>query len=207
MQPDSMHPIARALALLVASATLASCGLIGKGAQRESAIDAPSTAIERSANPPALTQHFDAIQKLLGADPAAQAELVLVAQREADASRLASARLRHALLLGTPGHGGHDPAAAVTILRDILSVPATLPPAERVLAQIELQRLVGLGELATEIKRMRDQAARTEREQVAALNRRLQNEQEENARLRKALEEARSKLDAIGKIETGDRRP
>ena len=72
-------------------------------------------------------------------------------------SGLASARLRHALLLATSGHAGFDPVAAVVILKDILAVPATLPPAERALAMVELQRITNGADLSSENQRLRQQ--------------------------------------------------
>ena len=185
---------------------ITACGSLGKQAPRDPLADRGVSAVERSANPPALTQHLDAIQKLLAAEPAAQVELLDNARRDAESSRLASARLRQALLLATSGHAGFDPVAAVVILKDILAVPATLPPAERALALVELQRISNGAELSRENQRLRQQLERMEKEQLASLSRKLQAETEENARLRKALEEARAKLDAIGKIETGDHR-
>jgi hypothetical protein len=70
------------------------------------------------------------------------------------------------------------------------------------LAQVQLleveQRLV----LQAENQRMRDDAAHDEsREKLAAANRRLAAESDENVRLRKALDEARAKLDAVTHIE------
>ncbi len=194
-----------ALLLGLALATTA-CGSFGKQAPRDPLADRSVSAVERSANPPALTQHLDAIQKLLAADAAAQSEMLDNARRDAESSRLASARLRHALLLATSGHAGFDPLAAVLILKDILAVPATLPPAERALAMVELQRISNGADLSSENQRLRQQLERMERDQLTSLNRKLQAETDDNARLRKALEEARAKLDAIGKIETGDPR-
>ena len=192
--------------MLGVALTVAACGSFGKLAPRDPLADRGVSAVERSANPPALTQHLDAIQKLLTAEPAAQAEILDNARRDAESSRLASARLRHALLLATSGHAGFDPVAAVVILKDILAVPATLPPAERALAMVELQRITNGADLSSENQKLRQQLDRVERDQLASLNRKLQAETDENARLRKALEEARAKLDAIGKIETGDHR-
>jgi len=192
--------------LLGVALTTAACGSLGRQAPRDPLGDRGVSAVERSANPPALTQHLDAIQKLLAAEPAAQAEVLDNARRDAESSRLASSRLRHALLLATPGHAGFDPVAAVVILKDILAVPATLPPAERALAMVELQRMTNGADLSSENQRLRQQLERMEKEQLASLNRKLQAESDENARLRKALDEARAKLDAIGKIETGDHR-
>ncbi len=182
------------------------CGSLGKQAPRDPLGDRGVAAVERSANPPALTQHLEAIQKLLAAEPVAQGELLDNARRDAESSRLASARLRHALLLATSGHAGFDAVAAVVILRDVLAAPATLPPAERALAMVELQRITNGADLSSENQRLRQQLDRMEKDQLASVNRKLQAETDENARLRKALDEARAKLDAIGKIETGDHR-
>ena len=97
--------------LLGVALTAAACGSFGKQAERDPLGDRGVSAVERSATAPALTQHLDAIQKLLAAEPATQAELLDNARRDAEASRLASARLRHALLLATSGHAGFDPVA------------------------------------------------------------------------------------------------
>lgn len=186
---------------------LSACGTLGGNTARDPLVDRTVSSVERSANPPALTQHLEAIQKLLAADPAGQVEFLDNARRDAESSRLATARLRQALLLATPGHAGFDSVAATVILRDVLAVPATLPPAERTLALVELQRLEQTKDQTAENQRLRQQLERLERDQLASLNRRLQAETEENLRLRKALDEARAKLDAISKIETGDNRP
>jgi hypothetical protein len=55
--------------------------------------------------------------------------------------------------------------------------------------------------LVAENKRLQATAARTQADKSTALSRRLQSEQEENARLRKELDAAQAKLDAISDIE------
>jgi hypothetical protein len=55
--------------------------------------------------------------------------------------------------------------------------------------------------LETENRRLQADAARADRERMASANHRLQAEVEENTRLRRELEEARAKLDAIANIE------
>ena len=55
--------------------------------------------------------------------------------------------------------------------------------------------------LAADNRRLQNDSNRTERERLAAVNRRLAAETEENVRLRKALDEAQAKLDAIANIE------
>ena len=102
---------------------LSACGSLGKQAPRDPLGDRSVSAVERSANPPALTQHLEAIQKLLAAEPAAQAELLDNARRDAESSRLASARLRQALLLATSGHAGFDPVLESDVVIEVLRRP------------------------------------------------------------------------------------
>jgi uncharacterized membrane protein len=55
--------------------------------------------------------------------------------------------------------------------------------------------------LLAENKRLRDEAAHDSHDKLQALNRHLAAEMDENARLRKALDEARAKLEAVTHIE------
>jgi hypothetical protein len=59
------------------------------------------------------------------------------------------------------------------------------------------QRLV----LLEEDRQLREDAPRESRDKLAAINRRLSAESDENARLRKALDEAQAKLEAVTHIE------
>jgi len=71
---------------------------------------------------------------------------------------------------------------------------------------VELQRVDAEQRITAENERLVGEAQRERERQrtapsVAAVTKRLQTEQEENAKLRKALDEARAKLDAIVNIE------
>jgi len=55
--------------------------------------------------------------------------------------------------------------------------------------------------LRTENQRLQTEIQRSERERSAVANQRLQTEIAENAKLRKQLEDAQAKLDAIAQIE------
>ena len=72
---------------------------------------------------------------------------------------------------------------------------------ERSLALLELQQIDDHLTLEAENRRLQGDAVRADRERLSTVNRRLQLETDENARLRKELEEARAKLDAIANIE------
>ena len=95
---------------------------------------------------------------------------------------------------------------AQRLLRELMATPETLLPAERALAFLELQKVDSQLTLAAENRRLQSTVSREDREKLAALNKRLQTETDENARLRKELEEAHAKLDAIANIERSSER-
>src|SRR5271168_3458165 len=137
-------------------------------------------------------------------DPARQAEIFQQAKDAAELQPTTSNRLRYALALATPGYSGADPVAAQRQLAQLLARPETLLPVERLLAAVTLKEVEQRLILQAENARMRDDASHDDsdsRDKLAAINRRLTAESDENVRLRKALDEARAKLDAITHIE------
>jgi hypothetical protein len=135
-------------------------------------------------------------------DPARQAEIFQSAKDAADLTPTTSNRLKFALALATPGYSGSDPVAAQRQLSELLARPETLLPVERLLALVELKEVEQRLILQAENRRMRDDASRDDsRDKLQALNRRLNAESDENVKLRKALDEARAKLEAITHIE------
>jgi hypothetical protein len=187
---------------------ITACSLAGPFARQK-----PAAATE----PDRTTQDLSPIAPLLqmmGAlpqgDPARQAEMFQSAKDAADLTPTTSNKLKYALALATPGYSGSDPVAAQRQLSELLARPETLLPIERLLALVELkevgQRLI----LQAENKRLRDEAQHDDsRDKLLAVNRRLAAESDENVRLRKALDEARAKLEAITHIERSinDRKP
>jgi hypothetical protein len=133
-------------------------------------------------------------------DPARQAELFQSAKDAAELTPTTSNKLRFALALATPGHSGADPVAAQRQLSELLARPETLLPIERILALVELKEVEQRLILQAENKRMRDDASHDD-SRLQAINRRLAAESDENVRLRKALDEARAKLEAVTHIE------
>jgi hypothetical protein len=153
-----------------------------------------------------LMVHLTALQSLVQGSPAEQAETLAAARAAYEQARQGPAALRYALLLAAPRHPAHDAALAQRLLQEALSRPELFSPIERTLATVELARIEGELGLATENARLVAEA-QADRERVRntttnpAQARRLKEEMDENARLRKALDEARAKLDAITKIE------
>jgi hypothetical protein len=144
---------------------------------------------------------FQSMQRLAQAPPAEQAELLAAARTAFERSPQGSAQLRYALLLAAPAHPGRDVSLAQTLLRQLAAQPETLVPIERAVALTELAQLDREIGLKAENDRLQLDAARSDRERNTATQRRFQAEMDENARLRKQVEDAQAKLDAIANIE------
>jgi hypothetical protein len=144
---------------------------------------------------------LELISELPQKDPGGQAELFQAAKNAAELTPTTSNKLKYALALATPGHSGSDPVAAQRHLAELLAKPENLLPIERFLAQSQLQQVERQLVLGTENKHLRDDAPREGRDKLAAANHRLAAETDENAKLRKELDDARAKLEAVTHIE------
>jgi len=130
------------------------------------------------------------------AQPAEQAEILEAAHRDYTLAPTPSHQLRYALELAAPGHAGSNLPEAERLLRELVATPETLVPAERAFAYLELQKVDVQLTLMAENRTLQDSAAHADRDRLVAANKHLQTEIDENARLRKELDEAHAKLDA-----------
>jgi hypothetical protein len=146
---------------------------------------------------------FQNMQHLAQAPPAEQAEILSAARTSFERSPQGSVQLRYALLLAAPSHPGRDPVLAQTLLRQLAAQPETLVPIERAVTLIELAQVDRELSLKEDNDRLQSESQRGDRERTSttATQRRLQAEMDENARLRKQVEDAQAKLDAIANIE------
>lgn len=194
------HSILRRAAHLAAwgvmMACLSACGTLFSG---------PKTVAPAAPSPPqdaaVLAPLLEIMSALPQGDPARQAEIFQSAKDAAELTPTTSNRLKYALALATPGYNGSDPVAAQRQLSELLARPETLLPVERLLATVQLKEVEQRLILQAENTRLRDEAPPDDREKLQAANRRLTAESDENARLRKALDEARAKLEAVTHIE------
>jgi hypothetical protein len=187
-----------AIAGLLVTLTLAGCTSL-MSSQRP---PTPPPVVSPSAtSSTVLNEYLMLLQKLVQGRPSEQAEIVASAQREYDTAPTPSHTLKLALILGTPGHPATNLTRAQALLRELMANPEMLLPGERALAFLQLSLIDDHLTLEAENLRLQADAVRADRERVASANHRLQAELDENARLRKELEEARAKLDAIANIE------
>jgi len=163
---------------------------------------APTPAVSPgAASSSVLGDYVQLLQKLVQGPAADQAEIVANAQRDYDMAPTPSHQLKLALILGTPGHPATNLPKAQGLLRELMANPEMLLPGERALAFLELSQIDDHLTLESENLRLQTEAVRADHERMASANHRLQAEMDENARLRKELDEARAKLDAIANIE------
>jgi len=194
------HKWLRFAAWLFVACWITACSLVGPFSRQKPA--APTEPDHASQDLSPIAPLLQMMSSLPQGDPARQAELFQSAKDAAELTPTTSNKLRFALALATPGYSGSDPVAAQRQLSELLARPETLLPIERLLALVELKEVEQRLILQAENKRMRDDAQHDEsRDKLLAINRRLAAESEENVRLRKALDEARAKLEAITHIE------
>jgi hypothetical protein len=187
--------LAAALILL----TVAGCH--GSFLSRDRSAPAPRLVPPASTSSLLLSDYLLLLQRLVQGSASEQAEIVARAQNEYDAAPTPSRELRLALILSTPGHPATDQPRAQRLLSELMAHPESLLPAERALAFLQLSQIDDHLTLAAENRRLQSDAVREDQARTAAANRRLQAEIEENTHLRKELDEARAKLDAIANIE------
>ena len=184
---------------LLAAAALGGCGIPGGLAGPKNTVAV--APVRPQVDTGAIAADLEMMSSLTQRDLAQQAEIFQAAKDAAEITPTTANRLRYALALATPGHSGADPVAAQRQLSELLARPETLLPIERLLALVELKEVEQELILASENKRLRDETPHDSHDKLAALNRRIAAETDENARLRKALDEARAKLDAVMHIE------
>jgi hypothetical protein len=183
----------------LAAALLCGCGATGLYQGHRNTSPPVSDEFPVDVNP--IVAALELISELPQKDPGGQAELFQAAKNAAELTPTTSNKLKYALALATPGHSGSDPVAAQRHLAELLAKPENLLPIERFLAQSQLQQVERQLVLGTENKHLRDDAPREGRDKLAAANHRLAAETDENAKLRKELDDARAKLEAVTHIE------
>jgi hypothetical protein len=194
-----LHKRLRFAACALAIGWITACSLGGPFARQKPAAPAEP---DHTQDLSPITPLLELMGNLARADPARQAELFQSVKDAAELTPTTSNKLKYALALATPGYSGCNPVAAQRQLSELLARPETLLPAERLLALVELKEVEQRLILQAENTRMRDEALHDEsHDKLQAVNRRLAAESDENVKLRKALDEARAKLEAVTHIE------
>ena len=180
--------------------------LLGGCAQTKSWMSSLRKSPSSSGDPmilgaPDADHYLTELYSLVDGDPATQAEIFADAESGARLTPGPQTNLRFALVLATPGHPESDPERAQSILRELLTQTALLTRAEVSLATIHLKSAEEQIVLRSEARQLRESTSRAARTEEAARNQRLANVESENRRLRRELDDAEEKLEAITSIE------
>jgi hypothetical protein len=156
-----------------------------------------------------LASYLEVLQRVVQGAPAEQAEILSGARHDFETAPTPSHELKYAMVLATPDHPGTDRVKAQKLLRELIATQETLLPAERAMAFLTLKNVDETLTMSAENQRLQEAAAdHTDHDRgLAALNRRLQAEMDEDARLHKELDDAHAKLDAIANIERALNKP
>ena len=190
--------------LLLCAVTLmcavGACSSVGNLMQRGAAARTPVERPDRDAdNGRAL---IDALALMQVDSASTQAELVAAAKIAVDNEPSVTNRLRYAAYLALPRTPAADPVAARRQLSEILAQPELLRPVERVLAAVLLDEVDERLVLQAEAGRLRQDLANREKERQAVTPpKRSPSDADEIARLKRALDEAQRKLDAVTQVE------
>ena len=150
---------------------------------------------------PEIEVYVTELGRIASGDPAAQAEIFADASAAAQLTPSPSTNLRFGLVLSIPGHPESNPQKAASILREVLTQTLLLTPSEISLAVIHLNNVERQIVTNTEARRLRDSSSRAAQTQEQAISQRLTSVEAENRALRRDLEEAEQKLEAITSIE------
>lgn len=197
----------RLVALLLAAALATGCAAVDDWSGLKRRQEAPPAPVTDDGQ---IVAGYLATLDRLGRGGAAEQAEILQATRAAylvDPST--QHRLRYAFVLAVPGHAATDAEGARSLLGEALATPQTLLPSERALAELIVRELDARLALSQENSTLRSTANTTDRDRIAGLNRRLQQETAEKERLRRELEAAQAKLEAIAALEGGaaERKP
>jgi hypothetical protein len=184
------------------SAALAALCMLASGCdviERRLEPAAPS-AVEAPADSQGLTAYLETMHSLGGADPARQADVFYEVEREYTRAPTTASTLNYAIALVTPDHPASKPAEGKKLLETLLATPERMTPPERTLALVVINEANARLKLEAENRRLLATLDDRSRSQANS-NKRVQAQIEDNVRLRRALNEAQQKLDAIKEIE------
>ncbi len=193
------------VAVLVTAGVLAGCNSVDdwNGLKRKKEM----TPVAQTDDGQIVAGYLATLDRMGRGGTAEQAEIVASTRGAYLADPSTQKRLRYAFVLSVPGHAASDPTGARALLGEALATPETMLPSERALADLMVRDLDARLALTRENESLRSGSTSQEDNRVADLNRKLQAETTEKDRLRRELERAEAKLEAIATLEGGTPEP
>ena len=187
------------MAFIVSAAS--GCATAGKATNWLTGKSPPENEEHVVLGAPSADEYLRELNDLVAGDPDKQADIFADASSAARLTPGPSTDLRLGLVLATPGHPASDPVKAQRLLSGVLEQSELMTAAEISLARIALNSVDSVIVTNTQATRLQESTSRTARSEEQAISQRLATAEAENARLRRELEEAEQKLDAITSIE------
>lgn len=190
--------VGRVTAMLIVAFGLSACGQTNSWLKGKSFGNDDEPVILGA---PDVGVYIEELGQLASNDAAAHAEIYADAAAAAQLTPGPSADLRLGLVLAIPGHPEADADRAQSLLREVLTQRELLTPAEVSLAGILLNSAERQSIAAAEVRNLRATTSRAQQTQEQAVSQRLALVEAENRRLRRELDDAEAKLNAITSIE------
>lgn len=162
---------------------------------------APGTATTSSRNVADLAPYLEVLSQMVPGDATRQQATLAAAFADVQRSPTPANRLRYALAVGTAGSAASNPVEARRLLTELLAAPGDLGPEERTFAESFLREFDARVTLYAQLAQQQQEADATVEALVASSGLRADALSAENARLRRALDEANRKLEAVAEME------
>jgi len=161
----------------------------------------PGTVSTSTRNAVDLGPYLEVLSQMAPGDTSRQQSALAAALAEFQQSPSAVNRLRYALAIGTAGSAASNPVEARSLLTELLAAPAGLGPEERIFAESFLREFDARVSLYAQLARQQQEADAALDALVESSGSRADALSAENARLRRALDEANRKLEAVAEME------
>ncbi len=148
-----------------------------------------------------ISSYLDIFDRLAPGDVGRQSAELAALQAIAQQNPTATNRLKYALALGAAGRSNSNPIEAKRLIAELLAEQHDLQPREVSLANAYLREFDARVALYADIARQREEADRRLRAVDADGDKRVAALNAETQRLKKALAEAESKLEAVAEME------
>ncbi|MGH7936851.1 MAG: hypothetical protein ACREF8_07560, partial [Chthoniobacterales bacterium] len=153
-----------------------------------------------SAQDPGIGLYLDTLNRLANGTTAQQADVFYEVERDYTSSPTTASSLRYGAALVTAGHPAANLAEGKKLLERLLANPERMTPAEKNLASFLVKDADARLQLQAEVRRLAatvDERTKGQANLGSRLQSQVQAQAEEITRLRRQLDEAQQKLDAI----------
>ncbi len=185
------------VAVFVLLCCLAACGAV----PQHSRLSSPTPSAPQESG---IGMYLDTLNRLANGNPAQQADVFYEVERDYTSAPTTATSLRYGAALVTAGHPAENLIEGKKLLERLLANPELLTPAEKNLVAFLVKDADARLQMQAEVRRLAatvDEHTRGQANLSQRLQSQVQAQSEEIARLRRQLDDAQQKLDAIKTME------